>query len=211
MSLTPNHDVIAAHLDHLIGHLKPKEDAQVEIAWCKPPFTQNGKLAAPVNQAKLFWLNERDEMADFAVQTNRTRGQNVYVGPSLRNKDANPNHRAKTDPDYLASPSIFADCDEPGVLERAEKLCREWGVPPTARGITGRHPHVRGQLWWRLDELLRDPATHKELTGKMARVLGSDLAVSDPCRVMRLCGTVAWPVKAGRVEEMTEFTLLAAA
>ena len=209
--MNPNRQMIAIHVHYLFDHANLEVNGQVELAWCNPP-TQDAKQkrVAPVNRAKLFRLHQLEEMIDFAVEINRIPGQNVYVGHSLRNKGARQHHRASCT-DFLASPTIFADCDGEGVLERAEKFCRDQGAAPTGRGITGRHPHVRGQLWWRLTELLRDPVAHKFLTGKIAKVLGSDPAVSDPCRVMRLCGTVAWPVKDGRVEEMTEFSIVAAA
>jgi hypothetical protein len=74
--------------------------------------------------------------------------------------------------------------------------------------FTGHHPHDRCQLWWRLDAPLQDAAQVKALLGQIQARLGSDAAVVDPARIMRLAGTIAWPTKPGRVAELTEGQLV---
>jgi Protein of unknown function (DUF3987) len=71
--------------------------------------------------------------------------------------------------------------------------------------FTGHQPHDRAQIWWRLDEAEQNAATVKALLGQIQARLGSDAAVVDPVRIMRLAGTIAWPTKFGRVAELTEW------
>ncbi len=70
--------------------------------------------------------------------------------------------------------------------------------------VTGRHPHVRAQLWWRLVDAERDGAAIKALCSGIGLALGGDSTVSNPSRVLRLGGSIAWPVKPGRIRETTE-------
>jgi len=70
--------------------------------------------------------------------------------------------------------------------------------------VTGRHPHLRVQMWWRLHEPCRDSAALRALCAAAASTLGGDPSVANPGRVLRLGGSVAWPKKEGRVLERTE-------
>jgi hypothetical protein len=70
--------------------------------------------------------------------------------------------------------------------------------------VTGRHPHMRAQFWWRLVDAERDGTAIKALCSGIGIALGGDSTVSNPSRVLRLGGSIAWPMKAGRVVEATE-------
>jgi hypothetical protein len=69
--------------------------------------------------------------------------------------------------------------------------------------VTGNAPHIRAQLWWKFDEPLTDPNLWPPLLRGMAAALKGDSTVTNPGRVMRLAGSVAWPVKEGRKVELT--------
>ena len=70
--------------------------------------------------------------------------------------------------------------------------------------VTGRYPHLRAQPWWRLSEPITDKAVSQALLKGMAHAMGGDTSVTDPPRVMRLAGSIAWPTKPGRTVEMTQ-------
>ena len=103
--------------------------------------------------------------------------------------------------DVLALTASYCDLDEPGAAATAkDKYGR---AKPTLVVVTGRDPHLRAQLWWRLSEPITDKAAWQALLKGMAHALGGDTSVTDPPRVMRLAGSIAWPIKDGRKVEMT--------
>ena len=62
-------------------------------------------------------------------------------------------------------------------------------------------------MWWRLDEPITDPVLSEALLKGMAAALGGDPTVANPSRVMRLAGTIAWPMKPDR--KRPELTFIA--
>ena len=64
-------------------------------------------------------------------------------------------------------------------------------------------PHERAQEWRRLTEPATDPAAWRALLEGMAHAMGGDTSVVNPSHVMRLAGSIAWPMKEGRTVEMT--------
>ena len=70
--------------------------------------------------------------------------------------------------------------------------------------VTGRQPHQRAQPWWRLETPERDPEVCRRQNRVLALALGGDPSVVNPGRVLRLAGSIAWPVKPGRTVERTE-------
>ena len=64
-------------------------------------------------------------------------------------------------------------------------------------------PHERAQEWRRLTEPATDPAAWRALLEGMAHAMGGDSSVVNPSHVMRLAGSIAWPMKEGRTVEMT--------
>ncbi len=65
-------------------------------------------------------------------------------------------------------------------------------------------PHPRAQLYWCCEEAITDPKALRETNAMIATALGADPAVVNPGRIMRLPGSIAWPVKSGRVAELVE-------
>lgn len=166
----------------------------VELGWTD----KTGAL----NHAKQFDVGDLDDMAAFAARLNATTNQNVYFSAGLRRTDIDRDHRA-SDADVIAIAAIKIDCDLSGCLEKTLTLCEEMGIRPSLAHFSGMHPHPRGALWWVLDEPEPDAGRVRAVEMAMARLFNSDPKVVNASRVMRLPGSVAWPLKAGRVVEMT--------
>ena len=192
--LEPNTGDMRAQLDFMFGaNCREYDDGQVEIAVCML------KGEHKVWQSQLFTLDRLADAVSYAAMQNAA-GHNIYVGAALRDPDAAPFGRA-SDSDHYASPAIYADLDT--AEASAAAAARTKGLPPDFVVCTGRHPHMRLQPYWRLEEPVTDPEQHRALCGGLADSLQGDRAVTNPSRIMRLAGSIAWPTKPGRVPEMT--------
>lgn len=199
--VSPDRTAMREHLEHLFGgFLDGYHDGKIEIAWTDATPDASGKHK--LRHAEYFGTDELDEAADRAAQLNSTPMVNVYVGAALRNPDSAPFGRS-SDADAWALTALYVDLDDPGTATAAKDT---YGITrPTFVCVTGREPHTRAQLWWRLDEPLTDPDQWRAMLDGMAATLGGDTTVTNAGRVMRLAGSVAWPVKEGRVVELTTY------
>lgn len=173
---------------------------RVEVAWTdshRNPRTKRHDLS----HARTFGLNELEEMVEFACSVSREKNQNVYLSAGLRREDFGAG-RAKG-ADIIAVAALKVDCDTEGCFSHALRICEEIGLRPSFSVFTGREPHLRGSLWWVLEEPDEDMARAEALEGRLARIFSSDTAVTNRDRVMRFAGSVAWPHKSGRVLETT--------
>ena len=185
------------HVGHLFeGWLDGCHEGRIELAWTD---ARDGRL----RHALSFGTDELDELVERAVQENRVQGQNVYIGQALRQPGSAPFERGK-DEDFFALTAYYVDIDD-DVTATASINYRNRGCPPTGVVVTGRHPHVRAQMLWRLESPVRDAAACREQNIALAHALDGDLSVVNPSRVLRLGGSIAWPTKGGRVIERTEF------
>ena len=193
---TPDYKMI---LDHLTAHFGDAMSGLIEIAWRD---AASGKLS----QGKPFALTQIHEAAEWAVKVNSIPGQNCYLGAALRHEDLPPFGRCN-DTDFLAAEWLHVDLDDEGAAERARDMARTMALASYAV-VTGRTPYLRVQMWWRLDEPITDADHYRTCLEGIAAQLNGDPTVTNPSRVMRLGGTVAWPTKPGRtVAEMTEFRM----
>jgi Protein of unknown function (DUF3987) len=196
---SPNADAMRQHLEHQFGgYLDGCHDGLIELAWTDTRPDKNGRY--PLRHALMFGTDQIEELVDKAVQLNSQPICNVYVGAALRKPGTFPGARASRE-DVLALTTCYADLDEPGAAATVKDKCVH--AKPTLVVVTGCHPHTRAQIWWRLSEPITDPRLAEALLKGMAHALGGDTSVTDPPRVMRLAGTIAWPVKAGRKPELT--------
>jgi hypothetical protein len=192
-SSEPNRAAMLEMLQHLFGDLG---DGLIELAWTARMPDGSSKLS----KAQLYRLDQLNDLVNEAIKEN-AQGNNVYVGAQLRHNDTPPFGRAK-DADAIGMTSAYIDLDDPGVAQMARST---WGfLVPTFLVITGRTPDVRMQVWWRLDKLSTDQARNAHLLKAMAVAFHGDATVTNPGRVMRLCGSIAHPKKPGRVLELTE-------
>ncbi|MCC6194599.1 MAG: AAA family ATPase [Burkholderiales bacterium] len=194
----PDETAMLRHLEHLFGGtLDGRHEGLIEIGWRDE---RDGKL----RHGQLFGTDKLEEAAAFAAKTNAAPGRNVYVGGALRHPDTAPFVRSN-DEDAWASLAVWADLDDDGAADEVRHKYR--GCPPTCVVVTGRVPHKRAQLWWRFTEALDDMAALRAQLVELARALDGDSTVTNPSRVMRLGGSIAWPVKDGRIVERTELIL----
>jgi hypothetical protein len=191
--LAPNADDIAQHLNLMFGSASEYDDGLVEIA------VNTGKGW----QGQLFSLDSLDKATTFAAQRNAERC-NVYVGVALRDPDTPPFGRA-SDADHYATTAVGGDLDTAEASAGAVTGTKH--LPPSFIVQTGQHPHTRLQPFWLLTEAITDREQHRALFGGIADTLQGDRAVTNPGRVMRLAGTIAWPTKPGRIPELTRLAV----
>jgi hypothetical protein len=197
LNLVPDAVQMRRHIGHLFeGWLDGCQEGRVELAWTD---AHDGKLS----RAELFGTDELDELVERAVRENQVPGQNVYIGQALRRPDVATSGRCGDD-DFFALTTLYADLDD-DVTAAASANCRNRDCRPTAAVITGRLPFVRAQVLWRLETPIRDAVVCRQQILAIARALDGDRSVLNVGRVLRLGGSIAWPVKPGRVLERTEF------
>ena len=182
--MRPDADAMQRHVVALFG---AATEGQVELAWIKSG-----------SGAQLFTLDRIEALVEQAVKWN-LEGRNLYLGALIKHPHTAPFARTR-DEDAYACWAYWLDLDEPGAVERAEKLARKF--PPTFRVTTGTTPHVRQHWWWRLDEPVIDMALVRSQVSALAALLGGDPAVCNPGRIMRLAGSIAWPTKPGRIAQV---------
>lgn len=189
--IQPNRAAILDHLQFLFGD---QSDGLIEIAYTP-------QASSAVSSAKFFKATELEKAADFAANQNAKEGSNVYVGAALRKPDTAPFGRTNND-DYYKATALWCDLDDAEAAMTAKDKYKD--LPPSFVVVTGRHPNLRAQVWWKLDSPQEKKEEHKKALANVCAVLNGDKAVVDPIRVMRLGGTVAWPKKDGRIPENTE-------
>lgn len=187
--LEPNRADMHRHLELLFAHATEYDDGLIEIA------VNTGKGW----RGQLFGLDSLDEAVAFAAEQNQA-GCNAYVGVALRDPDTPPFGRA-SDSDHYATTVVGGDLDTAAASAAAIERTRH--LPPTFVVCTGQHPHIRLQPFWRLTEAVTDPEQHRQLFGGIADMLDGDRVITNPGRIMRLAGSIAWPTKEGRVAELT--------
>lgn len=195
--IEPDAEQMRRHVSHLFeGWLDGCHEGRIELAWTDGA---DGRL----RHAAIFGTDQLDELVTRALAENRKPGQNVYIGQALRKPDIPPFGRCK-DEDFFALTTFYVDIDD-DTTATAVTSYRHRGCPPTAVVVTGRQPHVRAQMLWRIDSPERDPLFCRAQNLALAEALGGDTSVINSSRVMRLGGSIAWPMKDGRVIERTEF------
>lgn len=195
----PNNEAMLTHVQHLFGgYLGGYQDGLIELSWTETTPDASGRHK--LKNARLFGTDQLDELVEEAARLNATPMCNVYIGAALRHPHTAPFGRA-SDEDAWALPAVYVDLDEEGTTATA---CGIYGdMKPTFVVMTGRFPHNRAQLWWRLDEPMDDKAAWPAQLRGIAIKLNGDTTVCNPSRVMRLAGSIAWPVKDGRRTEAT--------
>lgn len=187
--LTPNTEHMGQHLKFLFGDAREYDDGLLEIA----VRTDKGW------RSRLFGTDELDAATRYAAAENAA-GWNVYVGQALRLPDTPPVGRA-SDSDHYATTAAYVDLDTSEAAAAAADRTR--ALPPHLVVCTGVTPHKRMHLQFRLQEPITSQQQHRDLMEGLADSLGGDRSVCNPSRILRLAGSIAWPMKPGRVAEMT--------
>lgn len=196
MPCKPDRDLMEEFAGRLFNALGMR--GLVELSWTS--------VRAPhrLEFARQYDISDLDKLVDDAARLNANPNCNVYISAGLRRADIDVRHRAK-DEHVQSLVAFWADFDKPGSLEAAMKKTAKLDIKPNMVTFTGKHPHLRGQMWWTLDEPCEDFALHEEIMRKLAVELGADKSVINRSRVMRFIGSVAWPLKAERTLEMTGY------
>jgi hypothetical protein len=203
--ITPNAAHMRQHLEYLFGsHLNGCRDGRIELAWNDPKPDDTGKY--PLKHAVSFGTGELDKLVARAVQVNSIPNQNVYIGIALRRPDFNGGRASKAD--FLALTDAYSDQDDPGTTEAAYAVCKQNQCLPSATVVTGHHPYPRAQFLWRLTSPEHDPERCEALAEAIATFLHGDPSVKNCDRLLRLAGSIAWPIKGGdRIKELTQLRL----
>lgn len=193
---TPDRDTMESFIGRVFNALGMR--GLVELSWTS--------VRAPhrLEFGRQYDVSDLDRLVDDAVRLNSNPSCNIYISAGLRRSDIDTRHRAK-DEHVQSVVAFWADFDKPGSLDAGMKKAKALGIMPNMVTYTGKHPHLRGQMWWTLDEPCEDFKLHEELMRKLASELGADKSVINRSRVMRFIGSVAWPLKAERTLEMTGY------
>ncbi len=198
--IEPNQDDMRQHVEHLFGgYLDGLQDGLVELAWTDTEPNDDGRYE--LRHARLFGTGELDDLVDEAMRQNSRPMCNVYIGVALRKPDTNRGKRTK-DADVLGSMTVWCDLDDTEATNNA--LANYRRAKPTMLVMTGQEPGARAQCFWKLMRAVTDPTEIKETLTGIAAHMGGDTSVTNPGRVMRLAGTIAWPQKPGRATELTK-------
>lgn len=200
----PDQNAMRQHVEHLFGgDLGGCQDGKIELAWTDNRPDTAGRYR--LKNARLYSTDQINELVEYAAMLNSTNNCNVYIGAALRKPDTSPFGRGQ-DADAYALTCAYVDLDDPGAAGQAKDI---YGLDkPTFIVLTGRAPHVRAQMWWRLDEPIQNTEWWPGLLRGIAAKLNGDTTVTNPSRVMRLAGSIAWPVKPGRTIELTSIAPL---
>jgi hypothetical protein len=157
-----------------------KENAQPQIAKFAPD-----------------WM---DEAVDW-VESMNGLGFNIYA---VRNPIRADLSGSAKDTDIIGAFFLWADCDDPAA---AGNVYRFDGPKWSAAVTTGSVPSVRVHTYWSLETPITDMAEWRAMQEQIAAHFGSDRAVVNPSRIMRVGGTVSYPaahkLARGYVKELT--------
>jgi|TARA_X000000950_G_scaffold7160_1_gene7806 hypothetical protein len=116
--------------------------------------------------------------------------------------------RALKDADIIAATATFLDADERGI---ADNLPDKALAKPDFAVITGLVPFTRAHFYWLSPTPVSDLDQWRWFQQELARRYGTDAAVCNPSRVLRVPGFVTHPnatkVAKGYVSEMTRLVV----
>ena len=136
-------------------------------------------------------------------------GSNIHVtgnpaGPFTSDRKT----RALKDADIIAATATFLDADERGI---ADNLPDKALAKPDFAVITGLVPFTRAHFYWLSPTPVLDLDRWRWFQQELARRYGTDAAVCNPSRVLRVPGFVTHPnatkVAKGYVSEMTRLVV----
>jgi hypothetical protein len=144
--------------------------------------------------------------ADYASEVNH-EGFNVYITVNPLKPDTAATAR---DTDVEIAGYHFIDVD--GVDDTDHLLdSRKHGFTPAFRVMTGSVPLPRLHTYWKMTEPVRSMDAWRKTQQDLAAAFGSDPAVVNPARILRLAGTVSYPddrkAAKGYIPELVRSTL----
>ena len=201
-------------------HLSPDLDMAhqfirlVAFKWNKVGDDLSMELRALGQRPQSIRFNPKKEeevaaVLETAAELN-VNGCDVYItinpaGPFTSDRKT----RALKDADIIAATATFLDADERGI---ADNLPGKALAKPGLAVITGLVPYARAHFYWLLQTPVFDLDRWRWFQQELARRYGTDPAVCNPSRVMRLPGFVTHPnatkVAKGYVSEITRLVIL---
>lgn len=182
--LKPNADVM---FDILSQWFRECHLGEIEIGWRDP-------VAGKLNRFKRFGLDQIEELAAFAADINSQPGANIFFRPATVTGSA-----PATDECFAQAPGFWVDHDDFSSVTRLKTHALR--IKPPFLIVTGRDPEMRCQSFWPLSS---DPIIKadwvKSINKSLQMHFGGDPAVVNPSRLMRMPGSIAWPVKEGRTK-----------
>ncbi len=192
--LQPNAKTMKRFLAQLV---RGTTTGRLELAW------GNEKGIA---KARLYARGQIDDLVRKACTLNR-QGFNVYVGACLR-KNAGHKGQPSNKESIEQAVALWVDLDKSkGVLDRARSELVHLGVEPNVETITGKRPFKRGHLWILFDKPTDDFDLVERLNKALRDRFGGD-NVQNVNRLMRIPGSIAHPIKKGRLRELTSAVFL---
>jgi hypothetical protein len=179
----PDEAAIRRHVELLVAPAvgTPLGDGLIEIAYGH----------AEPSKAHLFALTDLHLAVEFAARVNKA-GYQTYVGMALRKPGTHVGKRSRKTAFYGSHWAWLDDASDWQAAEAASSGC-----PPDIVVCTGQVPAWRGQYLWRFLEPITEGDRLEALNrGIQQRLGGEDVSNAD--RLMRLAGTVNWPIKPGR-------------
>jgi hypothetical protein len=177
VKLEPNRRTIERFLGVLTEQFDTYE--QIEIRCLRENYTPHTARYA---------LHSYDQAVDDIIAMNATHNVYVVVNPVPESSPLN----AK-DKDIGRSFFAFVDADDKGAADRARSFD---AFEIAMEVITGTTPHLRNHIYYRFDEPVTDMQQWKTLQRALIQNLGTDAAIHNPSRIMRVAGTVSYPSKA---------------
>ena len=185
----------------------------IQHDWCNDPDQDGlfeirclGENRTTVNQQ--FSTHAINDAIDFVAEMNCLK-LNTYMTINPINDQAERSGKSAKDADILRAHFNFADADDERGLAGLKQLAAL--IKPDLVVQTGSVPCKRYHAYWRLVEPCRDLSMWRQRQSDIARRFGTDPAVVNPSRLMRVAGTVAYPNKAkmarGYINELTTLKL----
>ena len=173
--LSPNPRTIARYLQKLMQNWA--EDEVIELRFlAEKPKPENYR----------FETSQILEATNCIVETNN-RGLNAFavVHPVLRQTPVSAKNK-----DIKRAFFAFVDADEKGTADRVRESKL---FIPEMEVVTGTKPFLRNHMYFRFDEPMTDMLRWSELQKCLIKEFGTDTAIHNPSRLMRIAGSVAYP------------------
>ena len=173
--LSPNPRTIARYLQKLMQNWA--EDEVIELRFL-------AEKRKPENCR--FEISQIREATSCIVETNN-RGLNAFavVHPVLRQTPVSAKNK-----DIKRAFFAFVDADEKGAADRVRESKL---FIPEMEVVTGTKPFLRNLIYFRFDEPMTDMQRWSELQKCLIKEFGTDTAIHNPSRLMRIAGSVAYP------------------
>ena len=193
MTLEPNRKDIERHIELLT---QPWKDASLvahsEIRCLKENSGSRSILFNPLDD------DETDETVSNLIGLNEV-GWNCYICVNPIDPD---HHAPARDRDIIAAFYAFIDADD----ENAANNISQSPLLPDFCVQTGTIPEKRMHAYWSVSNV---PCLEEwtEVQSKMIGYFGSDPAIKNPSRIMRMAGTISYPkedkILRGYIPEIT--------